>query len=68
MTTRSKSVGDTAEWPAASPRAAALVTLVSARAVARADRHLEDALSALDLTSRVSARARGIVGALERAD
>jgi hypothetical protein len=68
MTTRSKSVSDTAEWPAAGSRAAALVTLVSPHAVARAVRRLEDALSVLDLTGRVSARARGIVGALERAD
>ena len=65
MTTRNRSVSETAEWPVASPRAAALV---SPRAVARAVRRLEDALSVLDLTGRVGARARGIVGSLERAD
>jgi hypothetical protein len=65
MTTRRRSVSETAEWPAASPRAAALV---SPRVVARTVRRVEDALSALDLTGRVSARARGIVGSSERAD
>jgi hypothetical protein len=65
MTTRRSSVSETAEWPVASAHAAALV---SPRAVARAVRRLEDALSALDLAGRVSARARGIVGSLERAD
>jgi hypothetical protein len=65
MTTRSRSVSETAEWPAASAPAAALV---SPRVAARVVRRLEDALSALDLTGRTSARARGVVGALERAD
>jgi len=65
MTTRRSSISETAEWPVASPYAAALV---SPRAVARAVRRLEDALSALDLTGRVSARARGTVRPLERAD
>ena len=65
MTTRRRSVSETAEWPAASPRAAALV---SPRVVARTVRRVEDALSALDLTGRVSARARGIARRLERAD
>jgi hypothetical protein len=65
MTTRRSSISETADWPVASPRAAALV---SPRAVARAVRRLEDALSALDLTGRVSARARGVVAPRERAD
>jgi hypothetical protein len=65
MPTRRSSVSETAEWPVASPRTAALV---SPRAVARAVRRLEDALSVLDLAGRVSARARGTVGSLERAD
>jgi hypothetical protein len=65
MTTRRSSVSETAEWPAASPHVAALV---SPRVMARAVRRLEDALSVLDLTGRVSARARGTVGSLERAD
>jgi hypothetical protein len=65
MSTRSRSVSETAEWPAASPHAGALV---SPRVVARAVRRLEDALSALDLTGRVSVRARGVVAPVERAD
>lgn len=66
MTTRRSSVSETAEWPVvASPPVAALVT---ARVVARAVRRLEEALSVLDLTGRVSARARGVVRQLERAD
>ena len=65
MTTRSKSVSETAEWPVASLRA---VALVNPHVVARAVRRLENALSVLDLTGRVSARARGVVGSLERAD
>jgi hypothetical protein len=65
MTTRRRPVGETAEWPVVSPRAAALV---SPRVVARAVRRLEDALSVLDLTGRVSARARGTAGSRERAD
>ena len=65
MTTRSRSVNETAEWPVARPRAAALAP---PRVVARAIRRLEDALSVLDFTGRVSARARGVVGPLDRAD
>jgi hypothetical protein len=65
MTTRRQSVSETAEWPVVSPRATALV---SPRVVAGTLRRLEDALSALDLTGRVSARARGIARRLERAD
>jgi hypothetical protein len=65
MTTRKRSVSETAEWAVTSPRAAALVTQ---RVVARAVRRLEDALSALDLAGRVGARARGIGGPLGRAD
>ena len=65
MTTRRQSVSETAEWAVASPHAAALV---SPRVVVRAVRRLEDALSVLDLAGRVSARARGIVRSLERAD
>ena len=58
-------MAETAEWPVPSPRAAALV---SPRVVTRAVRRLEDALSVLDLTGRVSARARGSAGSLARAD
>ena len=66
MTIRRRSVSETAEWPVvASPPVAALVT---PRVVARAVRRLEEALSVLDLTGRVSARARGVVRRLERAD
>ena len=65
MTTRSKSLSETAEWPVPSPRA---VALVNPHAVARAVRRLENALSLLDLTGRVSARARGVVRPVERAD
>ncbi len=65
MTTRTRSVGDTTEWPVVCPRAA---PLVSPRTVSRAVRRLEDALCALDLTPRLGARARGIVRPLERAD
>jgi hypothetical protein len=65
MTTRKRSVSETAEWAVERPRAAALVSL---RVVARAVRRLEDALSVLDLGGRVGARARGVVGAVERAD
>jgi hypothetical protein len=65
MTHRTRSAGETAEWPVASPLAAALV---SPRVVTRAVRRLEDALSVLDLTGRVGARARGIVRPVERAD
>ena len=65
MTARRKSPDETTEWVVATPRAAALV---SPRVAARVVRHLEDALSVLDLTGCVAARARGIVGSLERAD
>lgn len=65
MTTRRRSVNETAEWVAVSPRAAALV---SQRVVTRAVRRLEEVLSVLDLTGRVGARARGVVVSLERAD
>ena len=67
MTNPRRSVLETSEWRAARPRSAALV---SPQVVARAVRRLEDALSALDLTGRVSARARGVVrvGPFERAD
>jgi hypothetical protein len=65
MTARSRSVSETAEWAVVTPRAAALV---SQRAVARAVRRLEDVLGVLDLSGRVGARARGVVGPVERAD
>ena len=67
MTNPRRSVLETAEWPAARPRPAALV---SPQVMARAVRRLEDALSALDLTGRLGARTRGVVrvGSLERAD
>ena len=65
MTARSRSVSETAEWAVVTPRAAALV---SQRVVARAVRRLEDALTVLDLTGRLGARAAGTVVALERAD
>ena len=67
MTNPRRSVLETAEWPTAHPRSAALV---SPQVMARVVRRLEDALSALDLGSRLSARARGVVrvGTLERAD
>ena len=67
MTNPRRSVLETAEWRAVRPRAAALV---SPQVMAQAVRRLEDALSALDLAGRVSARARGVVrvGSLERAD
>jgi hypothetical protein len=67
MTNPRRSVLETADWPTARPRSAALV---SPQVMARAVRRLEDALSVLDLTGRVSARARGVVrvGSLERAD
>jgi hypothetical protein len=67
MTNPRRSVLETTEWLAARPRP---VALVSPQVVARAVRRLEDALSALDLTGRVSARARGVVrvSSLERAD
>ena len=65
MTTRRRPVSGTADWTVLRPRPAALV---SARAVVPAGRRLEDAPSTLDLTGRVSARARGIVRAFERAD
>ena len=65
MTTDTRSAGETAEWTVASPRAAALVSL---RVVTRTVRRLENALSALDLSGRVSARARGVVRPVERAD
>ena len=68
MTTRSRSVSETAEWPAVNLRAAARVTLVSPWVVTRAVRRLENALSTLDLGGRVSARARGVVRPVERAD
>jgi hypothetical protein len=65
MTTHGRPVRETAEWPAASAPSAALV---SPRVAARVVRRLEDALSALDLTGRVSVRARGVVAPVERAD
>ena len=65
MTARSRSVSETAEWAVVTPRAAALV---SQRVVARAVRRLEDVLGVLDLSGRVGARARGVVGRVERAD
>ena len=67
MTNPRQSVLETAEWPAARQRSAALV---SPQVMARVVRRLEDALSALDLTGRVSVRARGVVcvRSLERAD
>ena len=65
MTAYRKRADERTEWVVASPRAAALVTQ---RVVTRAVRHLEDSLSVLDLTGRVTARARGVVGSRERAD
>jgi hypothetical protein len=65
MTTSNRSISETAEWAVERPRATALVTL---RVVSRTVRRLENALSVLDLSGRVGARARGVVGSLERAD
>jgi hypothetical protein len=67
MTNHRRAVLETTEWPAVQPRAAALVT---PQVMARTVRRLEDRLSALDLTGRLSARARGVVrvASLERAD
>jgi hypothetical protein len=68
MTTRptTRRSAETGEWPVAIPRTAA--PLMSPRAVERAVRRLEDALSALDLAPRLSARARGAVRPVARAD
>jgi hypothetical protein len=65
MPTRRSSVSETAEWPVPAPRA---VALLSPRVVERAVRRLEDALTVLELTPRMGARARGVVRFLGRAD
>ena len=65
MTIRRNPGSETAEWPVASPRAAALV---SPQVVTQVVRRLENALSVLELAPRLGARARGVARALERAD
>ena len=68
MTTRRSSVSETAEWAVPTRAIPRSVALVSPRVAARVVRRLENALSALDLAPRMSARARGIVRPGERAD